>query len=665
MKNNILFILFIFFLLLSNSVLSQSKEQLYLDKIKETNSDTSKINVYIELIDELYEMETQKAIRYAFDAEKLAKKANFKRYVIYDKLAGLHTLIADYKRATDYALMVSKESQKLNGYLKYDYEGKAFEKLANINNLNGSYDLAIEYQMRAIDAYKKIKGDNYYIISYINLANYFINQNRFESALYYYRFVEENLEKENYTEYYPYVYNGMAVCFNAQKKTEKAIEYYEKSRQAVLKYTPDDLSSLATAYNNIGDLQNETGQYNLAIFNLSEALEIFKKIGEKHSVANVYFNLSLAYSNLKMYEESNNYMMKYALLNDSIMSAENRQTIHDLSIKYESEKKEQQNKILAKDNEKKQLSIYFSLAGLILVFLILLIIFRNNRIKARINRKLEEQNHLIEEQKAVVVEQHLLLEEKNTEITDSIKYAKRIQGAILPPEQKWKSILPDSFILNKPKDILSGDFYWIAENESHIFVAAADCTGHGVPGALISIVNFNLLNKAVLERGLEQPSEILDAVNGWLTESLNQAGDESTIKDGMDIALVSIHKQSGNILYSGANNPLYVFHGEELAEYKGDKFPVGAFLSENRQRFSTKEIPVSAGDHIYLFSDGFADQFGGPDGKKYKYKQFKDSLLEASKLPIEHQKDFLNEAHSAWCGNLEQTDDVLVIGIKL
>lgn len=656
---------FLFAVFLSFSFLGQLNENSHLRKIKLAQNDTTRINLYLELIGELINTDPSKALNYAVQAEKIALPANFKLAKIYYYIAISHSALSSYKKAMDYAFQVIETSKSLKGNERYDYEGRALELLAVVNAQLGNEKLAIQNQIDAIAVYKKIPGDNYYFVAYINLANFFLDQGEYESALYYYNFVEENLESESLQSYYPYVYNGMAVCYNEQKKIKKALEYYEKSKNAILKYTPDDLSTLATSYNNIGDLQNETGQYTSAILNLSEAEELFKSIKDKQSLSDVYYNLSLAYRNLKQFEKSNDYMLKYMELKDAIFDEETRQTIHDLSIKYESEKKEQQNKILAKDNEKKQLSIYFSLAGLILVFLILLIIFRNNRIKARINRKLEEQNHLIEEQKAVVVEQHLLLEEKNTEITDSIKYAKRIQGAILPPEQKWKSILPDSFILNKPKDILSGDFYWIAENESHIFVAAADCTGHGVPGALISIVNFNLLNKAVLERGLEQPSEILDAVNGWLTESLNQAGDESTIKDGMDIALVSIHKQSGNILYSGANNPLYVFHGEELAEYKGDKFPVGAFLSENRQRFSTKEIPVSAGDHIYLFSDGFADQFGGPDGKKYKYKQFKDSLLEASKLPIEHQKDFLNEAHSAWCGNLEQTDDVLVIGIKL
>jgi serine phosphatase RsbU (regulator of sigma subunit) len=659
------YLFFLFLIHLSNSCLSQTNEGSYLNKIRSAKNDTTKINLYIELIGKLIDSDPNKALKYSLQAEKLALPNNHKLPKIYYFIAACHSYLSSYKEATDYAFEVIKASKKIKGPEKYDYEGQALELLAGINSQLGDNEMAIQNQIDAISAYKKIPGDNYYFVAYVNLANLFLEQKKYESSLYYYRFVEDNIENEGLQEYYPYVYNGIAVSYSGQKKIKKALEYYEKSKDAILKYTSNDLSSLAISYNNIGDLQNETGQYTSAILNLSEAEELFKSLKDKQNLSDVYYNLSLAYKNLNQFEKSNEYMLKYMQLKDSIFDEETRQSIHDLSIKYESEKKEQQNKILAKDNEKKQLSIYFSLAGLVLVFFILLIIFRNNRVKARINRKLEEQNQLIEQQKAVVVEQHLLLEEKNTEITDSIKYAKRIQGAILPPEQKWKAILPQSFVLNKPKDILSGDFFWIAENDKFIFVAAADCTGHGVPGALISIVNFNLLNKAVLERGLEQPSEIIDAVNIWLTESLNQASDEGTIKDGMDIALISIHKASGKVLYSGANNPLYIFHDDELTEYKSDKFPVGAFLGENPQRFTTKEITASKGDHIYLFSDGFADQFGGPHGKKYKYKQFKETLLEATKLPVDRQRDFLNEAHSAWCGPLEQTDDVLVIGIQL
>jgi serine phosphatase RsbU (regulator of sigma subunit) len=412
-------------------------------------------------------------------------------------------------------------------------------------------------------------------------------------------------------------------------------------------------------------LYNDEKKHSKANEYLTKAMALFKEIDDKKSLADVYYNLSVNLSKLNDFQQSNVFMMEYIALNDTINNIENRKTIHDLAIKYESEKKEQENKILSQENEKKQLSIYFSLAALSLVFLILLIIFRNNRIKAKINKKLEFQNNLIEEQKKTLEKQHFLLEEKNKEVTDSIKYAERIQGAILPPDQKWNYILPNSFVLNKPKDILSGDFYWIAETEESIFVAAADCTGHGVPGALISIVNFNLLNKAVLERGLSSPAKILDSVNQWLTESLNQTDEESTIKDGMHISLISINKLNGQVLYAGANNPLYLFKNNELFEYKADKFPVGAYINEQINQFTDKEIDCKYGDTIYLFSDGFADQFGGEFGKKYKYRQFKEKLFEAKSFAINEQKDFLHREYINWRGKHEQTDDILVIGIKL
>ncbi|MES2589460.1 MAG: tetratricopeptide repeat protein [Bacteroidota bacterium] len=656
---------FVFFFYLSISCFGQNNIDSYLSKIEKTKNDTTKINLYLDLVQEIRNENPQKALFYLNEVEKIAKQEKFKLHVVYNKFAFIYYNLSNYKKATDYSFFLLNYCKNLKGNEKFDFEGRANELLATIYSALSNNKLAIKYQMQAIDAYKKIDGDTYYLISYINLANYFMISGKTDQAIYYYEFVERNLFEKKQYEYLSYTYSGLAGCYSDKKNMIKSLEFYEKSKNAVLKYNPEDKNSLAVAYNNIGNKQNDLGNYPSAIFNLSQAAEIFKKLDDRLSLKDTYYNLSLAYKNLKQFEESNNYMMEYMELKDSIFDEDTKQTIHDLSIKYESEKKEQENKILAKDNEKKQLTIYYSLAGILLVFIILLIIFRNNRIKAKTNLLLEKQNKIIEEQKELVEEQHFLLEEKSKEITDSIKYAERIQGAILPPEQKWNYILPNSFILNKPKDILSGDFYWIAETENQIFVAAADCTGHGVPGALISIVNFNLLNKAVLERGLHSPSEILDAVNMWLTESLNQTTDESSIKDGMDISLISIDKRNGKILFSGANNPLYIFSNNELIEVKADKFPVGAYVNEDVRFFSNKEILANFNDTIYLFSDGYADQFGGPNGKKYKYKQFKETLFKAKELPIEKQKDFLHKEYRAWRGKLEQTDDILIIGIQI
>ncbi len=657
--------LFIFTLLFLSQDFGQAPLAKYVRLLETAKSDTGKVNIYIDLIDALQDEDPQVCLDYSIEAVKIAKASNFKLHIVYDKISQLYISLAQYKKATDFTFLILNISKNLKGNEKYDYTGRANEKLASIYSTLKNNQLAIKHQTEAIEWYKKIKNDNYYLVAYINLANYYMSAGKIDKAIYYYEYAETNLVSQKNYDYLSYIYSGMAGCYSDNGEHFKSVEYYEKSKNAVLKYTPEDISSLAVAYSNIGNQQLDTRSYVFAVENLTRALNMFKQLDDKNSITTVYYNLATANRFLRKYDLSNDFMTLYVQLKDSIFDADTKRTIHDISIKYESEKKEQRNKILAKDNEKKQLSIYYALGALFLITFVLIVIFRNSRIKSRINQQLEAQNKFIEEQKLLAEIQHVLLEEKSIEITDSIKYAERIQGAILPPEKKWRSILPNSFILNKPKDILSGDFYWIAETDNKIFVAAADCTGHGVPGALISIVNFNLLNKAVLERGITEPSEILDAVNKWLTESLNQTTEESTIKDGMDISLISISKLDGSVKFSGANNPLYLFSGNELIEYKADRFPVGAYINEKINHFTTNDISVKPGDTIYLFSDGFPDQFGGEKGKKYKYKQFKETLALAKDLPISEQHDFLFNAYATWRGTIEQTDDVLVIGIQL
>ena len=657
--------LFLFTLLFLSQDFGQAPLAKYVRLLETAKSDTGKVNVYIDLIDALQDEDPQVCLDYSIEAVKIAKASNFKLHIVYDKISQLYISLAQYKKATDFTFLLLSISKNLKGNDKFDYTGRANEKLATIYSILKNNQLAIKHQTEAIEWYKKIKNDNYYLVAYINLANYYMSAGKIDKAIYYYEYAETNLVSQKNYDYLSYIYSGIAGCYSDNGEHFKSVEYYEKSKNAVLKYTPEDISSLAVAYSNIGNQQLDTRSYVFAVENLTRALNMFKQLDDKNSITTVYYNLATANRFLRKYDLSNDFMTLYVQLKDSIFDADTKRTIHDISIKYESEKKEQRNKILAKDNEKKQLSIYYALGALLLITFVLIVIFRNSRIKSRINQQLETQNKLIEEQKLLAEIQHVLLEEKSIEITDSIKYAERIQGAILPPEKKWRSILPNSFILNKPKDILSGDFYWIAETDDKIFVAAADCTGHGVPGALISIVNFNLLNKAVLERGITEPSEILDAVNKWLTESLNQTTEESTIKDGMDISLISISKHDRSVKFSGANNPLYLFSDNELIEYKADRFPVGAYINEKINHFTTNDISVKQGDTIYLFSDGFPDQFGGEKGKKYKYKQFKETLALAKDLPISEQHDFLFNAYATWRGTIEQTDDVLFMAIEI
>ena len=258
-------------------------------------------------------------------------------------------------------------------------------------------------------------------------------------------------------------------------------------------------------------------------------------------------------------------------------------------------------------------------------------------------------------------ESRVRVQEKNREISDSINYAKRIQYAMLPAENSFQKNLKDYFVLYKPKDIVAGDFYWMEEVEGKILVAAADCTGHGVPGALVSLVCYNALNKAVFENKLTDPGKILDLTREFVIEHFSKTDEK--VKDGMDISFASFDRATGEIIWAGANNPLWYFQNGELKIIPSNKQPVG--ITEKPTPFISHKIQLVQGDCFYLFTDGYADQFGGKKGKKFKYKQMHSLISNNINITMSEQKSLLNEAIENWEGNLEQVDDILIIGIRI
>lgn len=298
-----------------------------------------------------------------------------------------------------------------------------------------------------------------------------------------------------------------------------------------------------------------------------------------------------------------------------------------------------------------------------------------NDIKIRLelerSKKLIEQKH--EEvvlQKIEIQSQKDSLEEKNKEITDSINYAKNIQNAFIPSEQIFNSHFKDSFVLFKPKDIVSGDFYWVHKKNDLVCYVTADCTGHGVPGGFMTMLGLSFLEEIIAGQNIHDPAEILNLMRDKIINTLNQTGSFGQNKDGMDITVCCIDQTKKEFSFSSANNDLYIIRSNPQAEekkesfkYKANRQPCG--YSELNKPFTNQLIPLKDGDCIYTFTDGFADQFGGPKGKKFRYKQFEQILLTNSHLDFSEQKNILNHTHENWKGTLEQVDDILVIGVKI
>ncbi len=302
--------------------------------------------------------------------------------------------------------------------------------------------------------------------------------------------------------------------------------------------------------------------------------------------------------------------------------------------------------------------IIYVVLGILLIMLAIQI--RTSSLR-RTNRILREKEISAKE----ISRQREELVMKNKNITDSILYAKRIQIALLPSSDSFRAILPDSFVLFKPKDIVSGDFYWINQHGNKIYVAAVDCTGHGVPGAFVSIIGFELFRKITASKQGSNPAMILDTLNENFSEIFSD-GEQVYLNDGMDLSLCILDIKEKSLEYSGAFNPLYLVRNETIIEVKADRFSVGADIhfSTERKLFKSHKIYLQKNDVIYIFSDGYADQFGGPDGKKFKYRRFRHLLLTIHKLPMEKQRSILDASVEEWKGGMDQVDDILVIGIR-
>lgn len=555
--------------------------------------------------------------------------------------------------------------------------------LANISIIyfsQGDYQKAMECNSKNLKIMEEL-GDKYSLgYSYRNIGKIHEVKHDFQKAIFAftkaYNYSDESGDERGKA----YSLNYLGTVYQDMKDYEKAKDYF--SRSLAIGEKLNDTYGIAENLDHIGNCYYEEKNYTKAIEYCKRSFDIASKTQLVLLQRNTSKSLYLIYKKMGDHNKALTMLEFFGNIKDTILSEENRKGVLKKEIQYNYEKqsladslsfiqKQKLNEIehaAQLDNEKHQR--YFLYGGLLFALILGSVSFRGYQRKKRDNEVIISQKKQVELQKDIV-------EEKQKEIIDSISYAKRIQDAILPPSRFMKQWLPDSFVVYKPKDIVAGDFYWMeiintdaSDPENKLIVlVAADCTGHGVPGAMVSVVCSNALNRAVKEFGLRKPGEILDKVRELVVETFNKSEEE--VKDGMDISLCCIPYPLANAAYkmewAGANNPLWVLRkksegGHELIEYKPDKQPIGQHIDAHP--FTTHAITLQKGDSLYIFTDGFQDQFGELSGKKFKSAQIRKMLLSIQEMSMEDQKKIIERAFNNWKGNFEQVDDVCIIGVR-
>jgi serine phosphatase RsbU (regulator of sigma subunit)/Tfp pilus assembly protein PilF len=548
-------------------------------------------------------------------------------------------------------------------------------------NQQENHDNAKYYLNNAIEIFRVEKDSIRMASSLHNLGYLNYSMGQYDTALIIYKKTFEIYQKlGNLTEEYGRCLGNIGLVYSRQKQFEKAEDYLLRAIQFLNKLG-DDYAVTEYTIEYAGILQHK-GEISKAITfaTLSFGNAVKNKIIELERDA--AYRLAQLYQVSGRYDSAYHYQSLYIDANDSIKSYKDIQKMADLRTEFEVSKKQAEVNVLKK-NKLIQLIVNLSLVLILILATGLIILYYYNLKQSRkFTAALDERRVLLEKQSTELKEQNdkiiianeelkQLNETTNAqkdEIVSSINYAQRMQSAILPPEEYITELLNENFILYKPKDIVSGDFYWIKQVNHYIILVSADCTGHGVPGAFMSMLGISHLNEIVQNREITQPNQILNELRKQIKNSLRQSGKRDGSRDGMDLALCVIDTKANVMQYSGANNPLYIISNKNgktvFTEIKADPMPVGVHFSSDKS-FTNHEIKLEIGDTFYIFSDGYVDQIGGASKHRFTSEKFRKLLLEIHDQPMYEQKEILEQNLNDWMGIHAQTDDILVIGARV
>ncbi|PCJ27166.1 MAG: hypothetical protein COA97_04130 [Flavobacteriales bacterium] len=648
--------LFYVFILISSGQANNNyglTQQLKIDSLKKKSAiavDSVRSLCLIDLANEYRIIgDLNLAKTYADSALFIANKIGwlYGKSLSYQNLAYINLYESDFEAAMKNAVSALQIAEKNNDK---ENQGFAFLYIGYINQSLGENKEVLYYFRKSLELRKEL-GDNYNLgYSYTYIGNYYSQFNNYDSSLYYHTQALNVRLKTSDTRSIADSYLLIGSTLFQQKKYNAAIKNYDF---AIEKYhLLNDKKRLAELYRNYAEIYIYKNELELAEKHLFQALKLAQEIGAIENLIPIYNELANLQEQKGDFKKAYAFVRKHINFKDSISSNNIYREITKQISKYKIEKEkaiQEKNKaVLLAKNKTQQ---YILIGAFLLIILL-------TGIAILIARTLK----LTKSQKEVI-------EDQNREIVDSITYAKRIQEAILPTAQLIKKCLPESFIYYKPKDIVAGDFYWIEQQGDNIFFAAADCTGHGVPGAMVSVVCHNAMNSAIKELNIIEPGKILDKTREIVVAQFNKSENSEiasmSIRDGMDIALCVLNSATNELKYAGAFSPLWILRSKanQIEEIKANRQPVGKV--DNPESFKTHAVNLEKGDSVYVFSDGYADQFGGVKGKKLMYKPFKKLLVSIKNESMEDKLKLLNSYFENWKGELEQVDDVCIIGVKI
>lgn len=684
-----------------------------LQLIRVAGRDTFKAKALSVLCWNLRRENPDTAIILGEEAVALCEELQFTRYIAkaHSNVASPYRLIADYKSAMEHNELALQYAEQLGDS---DQIATSVGNIGTIYYNQGNYPRALEQYLLAMRMGEQLNDTLTIATQLTNIGTLFIMQHKPDSAVVFYTRALILDKAKNDFNGISFDLGGIAAAYGQWYKSDTALIYYMQALAIEQKYGSKyglqrTLANIGTAWAQFGE-EHELDSlgaryYDSALVYYEKAQELATELNDRRGIAinmsnrghtyagqrrfkeaestlleaekvadsldipetkkDIQLNLSVVYDSLHNTEEAYRRFKTYVAIRDSLVNTDksNQMTRAQMNFQFETERAVQEAKN-KEERERQQLMLNAAIGGGLLLLIVAVVSIRAYRTKKRSNEIISQQKLEVENQKALV-------ETKQKEIIDSINYAQRIQTAILPAASEIEKQLKDAFVLYLPKDIVSGDFYWLGKTKQHMFIAAADCTGHGVPGGFMSMLGTSLLNEVAIEKQVPATGDILDLVRLKIITALKQTGEAGENKDGMDIALCRFGTDFSDVTFSCANNPLWICRPStgsgqvEMLEFKADKQPVGISVVETMQQFRTQHTELYPGDCIYMFTDGYADQFGGPKGKKFKYKALKELLVQIHSRPMHEQRDILRKTFEDWKGSLMQIDDVLIIGIRI